>query len=153
MMDRRIIAIGEPAPIVFIVRRSSRLTIMDPRNPKKLLDATATIDELKAMVDRFVQERSWNAFHLPKNLAMSVAIEAAELMEHFQWNNPETPTEPLSHDSAVAQELSDVIAYSLALANVLGIDVSQAMEFKMERNKLKYPVGKEYIPKGISSPE
>ncbi len=126
---------------------------MDSRNPRKLVDATATIHELKTLVDRFVQERSWSSFHLPKNLAMSIAIESAELMEHFQWVNPEISPDPMSHDSPVAQELADVIAYSLALANVLRIDVSRALEFKMELNKAKYPVGADYNPKGISSPE
>lgn len=122
---------------------------MHPSNPPKLTDANATIDQLKALVRRFVEERSWGAFHSPKNLAMSIAIEAAELMEHFQWTNPESPAIPLAHDSPIAQEISDVIAYSLALANVLGIDLSRALESKMEMNCLKYPVGAEYQPKGI----
>ena len=106
---------------------------MDPTNIEKLLDATATVDQLKGLVDRFVQERNWSSFHLPKNLAMSIAIEAAELMEHFQWDHPSPPAVPVSNDSPVAQELSDVIAYCLALANVLRIDISQALKFKMER--------------------
>ena len=89
--------------------------------PSKLFDSTATIDELKALVNRFVEERSWKSFHSPKNLAMSISIEAAELMEHFQWTNPDASSGPLSHDSPVAQELSDVLAYSFALASVLGI--------------------------------
>ncbi len=125
---------------------------MDSSNPKKLVDATATILELKAMVNQFVQERSWGTFHSPKNLAMSIAIEAAELMEHFQWVNPVAPPNSTSHDSPVAQELADVMAYSLALANVLNIDISRALEFKMELNKAKYPIGADFIPKGISSP-
>jgi dCTP diphosphatase len=123
---------------------------MSSNIPSKLFDATATIDELKALVDRFVEERSWKSFHSPKNLAMSISIEAAELMEHFQWTNPEATDGSLSHDSPVAQELSDVIAYSLALANVLGIDLSRALESKMARNRLKYPVGVPFVPKGIS---
>ncbi len=125
---------------------------MDRSIPGNLSDSTATIDQLKALVHRFVQERSWESFHSPKNLSMSIAIEAAELMEHFQWTNQSAPDVPMAHDSPIAQELSDVVAYSLALANVLGVDLSQALESKMERNKLKYPVGAEYTPKGISSP-
>ena len=118
--------------------------------PSKLFDSTATIDELKALVNRFVEERSWKSFHSPKNLAMSISIEAAELMEHFQWTNPDASSGPLSHDSPVAQELSDVLEYSFALASVLGIDLSRALESKMERNRLKYPVGVPFVPKGIS---
>ena len=118
--------------------------------PSKLFDSTATMDELKALVDLFVEERSWKSFHSPKNLAMSISIEAAELMEHFQWTNPDSASSPLDHDSPIAQELSDVLAYSLALANVLGIDLSRALESKMERNRQKYPVGVQFLPKGIS---
>ena len=120
--------------------------------PQKLTDANATIDQLKALVKRFVEERTWESFHSPKNLAMSISNEAAELMEHFQWTNPDSPVIPLAHDSPIAQEISDVIAYTLALANVLGIDLSTALEFKMGMNCLKYPVGAEYRPKGISGP-
>ncbi len=125
---------------------------MDSSIPGNLSDSTTTIGQLKALVHRFVQERSWESFHSPKNLSMSIAIEAAELMEHFQWTNQSPPAIPISYDSAIAQELADVVAYSLALATVLGVDLSQALESKMERNKLKYPVGAEYTPKGISSP-
>ncbi len=124
---------------------------MAPSNTAKLVDSTATIDELKALVDRFVEERSWKPFHSPKNLAMSISIEAAELMEHFQWTNPESVAKSVEHDSPIAQELSDVIAYALALANVLGIDLSRALESKMERNRVKYPVGVPFLPKGLSN--
>ena len=126
---------------------------MDSSIPGKLSDSTATIDELKALVNQFVTDRSWESFHSPKNLSMSIAIEAAELMEHFQWANPNSPTLSLANDSPIAQELSDVLAYSLALANTLGIDLSRALESKMKRNELKYPVGADYVPKGILSPE
>ena len=122
---------------------------MDPIIPQKLTDSNATIDQLKGLVRSFVDDRSWGAFHSPKNLAMSIAIEAAELMEHFQWTDPNSPSIPLAHDSPVAQEISDVIAYSLALANVLGVDLSRALQSKMERNCLKYPVGAEYQPKSL----
>ena len=126
---------------------------MDPLNPGKLSDSTATIDDLKALVSGFVKDRSWESFHSPKNLSMSIAIEAAELMEHFQWTNPLSPTLSTSNDSEIAQELSDVLAYSLALANALGIDLSRALESKMKRNGLKYPIGAEYAPKGIAEPQ
>ena len=123
---------------------------MDPTILAKLSDSTATVDQLKALVHQFVKERDWGSFHSPKNLSMSIAIEAAELMEHFQWTNPDTPALPMPHDAPIAQELSDVIAYSLAMANALGIDVSRALESKMEQNRSKYPVGAKYEPKGIA---
>jgi len=118
----------------------------------KLSDPTATVDQLKQVVNQFVSERSWERFHSPKNLSMSIAIEAAELMEHFQWTDPEAPSISMSNDSEVAQEIADVLAYTLRLSHVLGIDLSAALQLKMERNREKYPLGKNYEPKGSASP-
>ena len=115
-------------------------------------DANVTIAQLKAVMNEFVQERSWEKFHLPKNLAMSIAIESAELMEHFQWTNPEQPLSPIGDESPVAQEIADVFAYTLRLAHVLGVDLSQALERKMELTRIKYPIGLEFVPKGSSPP-
>ncbi|MEQ1827764.1 MAG: nucleotide pyrophosphohydrolase [Pirellula sp.] len=112
-------------------------------------DNTTTIAELKSVMNQFVAERDWEKFHLPKNIAMSIAIESAELMEHFQWTNPPAPVAPVGNDSPVAQEMADVLAYTLRLAEVLGIDLSQALTLKMERNRLKYPAGIEFVPKQL----
>jgi NTP pyrophosphatase (non-canonical NTP hydrolase) len=113
-------------------------------------DENATVSQLKEILNDFVAERNWERFHLPKNLAMSIAIETAELMEHFQWTNPPASLEAVGDDSPVAQELADVLAYTLRLAEVLGVDLSHALELKMERNKAKYPVGVAFVPKGIA---
>jgi NTP pyrophosphatase (non-canonical NTP hydrolase) len=91
-------------------------------------------------VNQFVAERDWERFHQPKNLAMSIAIEAAELMEHFQWTGIESVPDSITDDSPVAQEIADVLAYTLRMAEVLGIDLSRALELKMVRNRLKYPL-------------
>jgi NTP pyrophosphatase (non-canonical NTP hydrolase) len=105
-------------------------------------DATTTVEELRQIIRQFVDERDWRQFHAPKNVAMALAVEAAELMEHFQWLDveesrrlPENP-EKLA---AIGEELADVIGYSMALANELGIDVSEAIRNKMVKNRLKYP--------------
>lgn len=105
-------------------------------------DQTATIDELKRRMADFVADRDWKKFHRPKNLAMSMAIEAAELMEHFQWiSNPEA--EKLLRDGKarqeVADELCDVLAFVLSFANAAGIDLASAFEAKMRKNERKYP--------------
>ncbi|MBL9123439.1 MAG: nucleotide pyrophosphohydrolase, partial [Planctomycetaceae bacterium] len=88
-------------------------------------DDRATVAELRALVRQFVDERDWQQFHTPKNLAMSLAIEAAELMEHFQWLTPDevqrAAAEPATR-TAVGEELADVLCYALALANTLGLD-------------------------------
>ena len=107
-----------------------------------LFDKQTTVAALRAVVAEFVAERDWRQFHTPKNLSMSLAIEAAELMEHFQWLTPRESRE-LAQDpdklGEVGDELSDILCYALALANELGIDVASAFERKMAANRKKYP--------------
>jgi dCTP diphosphatase len=105
-------------------------------------DSQTTLAELKRLVNDFVDRRDWHQFHCPKNLSMSMAIEAAELMEHFQWLSAEQSrgvTGQPQQLAAVAEELSDVLCYALALANELDLDLSTAIQQKMARNELKYP--------------
>jgi dCTP diphosphatase len=105
-------------------------------------DQQTTLSELRELVRQFVAERDWQQFHTPKNLSMSLAIEAAELMEHFQWLSPEASRQVAlqPHKLAeVGEELADVLCYGLALANELGLDVAEAVRDKMEKNRKKYP--------------
>ncbi len=106
-------------------------------------DATTTLTDLRALIEDFVDRRDWHQFHAPKNLAMSLAIEAAELMEHFQWISPEqsrrVPENP-DRLADVGEELADVLCYTLAMANELGLDLSDAVRQKIAKNELKYPV-------------
>ncbi len=105
-------------------------------------DQNTTIQEIKERVAKFVDERDWNKFHSPKNLAMSISIEASELMEIFQWLTPEEAWNINNTDEAIhlREELSDVIIYCISLANQLGIDISSSIEDKMRKNAIKYPV-------------
>ena len=83
-------------------------------------DTSVTIAELRRLVEEFVEHRDWHQFHTPKNLAMSLAIEAAELMEHFQWLTPEQSQAVITRPEElreVAEELADVLCYALAMAN------------------------------------
>ncbi len=110
---------------------------MTDHDKDMIRDDTATLAELKARVEAFVQARDWERFHQPKNLAMSIAIEAAELMEHFQWS----PQRDDALDRAeVADELADVLIYALAFANRQDIDVAAAIASKLARNELRFPV-------------
>ena len=105
-------------------------------------DQTSTIAELRRLVADFVAARDWNQFHSPKNLSMSLAIEAAELMEHFQWLTVEQSREIAAQPeklTEVSDELADVLCYSLALANELNIDLAAAIRSKMVKNAKKYP--------------
>jgi NTP pyrophosphatase (non-canonical NTP hydrolase) len=105
-------------------------------------DSTTTVGELRQIVRDFVDERDWRQFHAPKNISMALAIEAAELMEHFQWIEPEASRQLPDDDAkiaAIGEELADVVGYCMALANELGIDVSEAIRAKMVKNRQKYP--------------
>ena len=105
-------------------------------------DDATTIAELRTLVADFVGERDWHQFHTPKNLAMALAIEAAELMEHFQWIDGDASRSIAGEPQKlgeVADELADVLCYSLAIANELGIDIATAMHQKMVKNREKYP--------------
>jgi dCTP diphosphatase len=105
-------------------------------------DAETTVSDLRQVVDQFVAQRDWHQFHTPKNLAMALAIEAAELMEHFQWLTPEQSwqvKDQADKKAEVGEEISDVLCYLLALANELQLDLAAALEAKMVKNAEKYP--------------
>lgn len=92
---------------------------------------------------QFAAERDWEQFHTPKNLAMALAGESGELLEIFQWLTPEQSAEVMQDpDRAVRvrDEMADVLAYLLRLADVLHVDLEQALAEKIEKNRRKYPV-------------
>ena len=105
-------------------------------------DKTTTVAELIKLIDDFVAERRWEQFHDPKNLSASIAIEAAELMEHFQWlrsDQLDSVREDPQALKEIRDELADVVAYVLSFASTMNIDVSAALEEKMKQNTFKYP--------------
>ncbi len=106
-------------------------------------DSNTTVESLRKIVDDFVHERDWAQFHSPKNISMALAVEAAELMEHFQWIDTAAASREIAEQpdklAAVAEELVDVLSYTLAMANTLGIDLTQTIEAKMQKNAEKYP--------------
>lgn len=93
------------------------------------------MNEIKSEIIRFQKERDWKKFHTPENLAKSISIEAAELLEHFQWGKEYDVDE-------VAEELADVLIYSLYMADALDLDVKEIILDKMKKNAIKYPVEK-----------
>ena len=105
-------------------------------------DDTTSVAQLKALVQRFVAERDWEQFHDPKNLSASIAIEAAELMEHFQWLRtdelPGVASDPKAM-SEIREEVADIFAYLLSFASRMNIDLSAALTDKMTKNAAKYP--------------
>lgn len=93
-------------------------------------------EELRA----FARERDWEQFHSPKNLAMAMIVEAAELVEHFQWSTEqESASLNMEKRAQVAYEIADTFIYLLRLSDVLGIDLIDAAREKMQLNAQKYP--------------
>jgi dCTP diphosphatase len=116
-------------------------------NRKPLLDPQTTVNSLREEVRQFVKERDWEGYHSPKNLGMSIAIEAAEIMELFQWHSTAESRELMEDEEIWAQlsdEVADVMIYCLCLANAADIDISTAVQAKLERSRSRYPVG--YMP-------
>ncbi len=101
-------------------------------------DATTTIKELKDLVDKFQKERNWDP--PARSLAISVALEAAELLEHFQWDDyEEYRKDKKALQKDLAKELADVMVYALAFAEKTRIDVAEAVREKIKHNEKKYP--------------
>lgn len=103
------------------------------------------IKKIQDQIANFAKEREWDQFHTPKNLAMALTIEASELMEIFQWLTSEQSKEILADEAKaikVEEEIADVFIYALRFANVLGIDVEEAIQKKIAKNAKKYPVEK-----------
>jgi dCTP diphosphatase len=108
-------------------------------------DRDTTLADLRQRVADFVAARDWQRFHVPRNLSVAIAVEAAELMEHFQWLTQEQALLALDDEekrAAVVDELADVLIYGLSLANALGIDVSAAVLSKLTRNEQRFPIEK-----------
>ena len=108
----------------------------------RMEDTDTTMAILKELVRDFRNRRDWEQFHTPKNLSMSIAIEAAELMEEFQWLTPEE-SQRLREDeqkvTRLGEELADIIIYCLSFANSLNIDITTAVMDKLGKNASKYP--------------
>ena len=101
------------------------------------------LENLRARIAAFVAERDWEQFHNPKNLAMALAAEAGELLEHFQWLTPAQASDlPAGTREEVALECADVLLYLLRLCDKLGIDLAAAADRKLALNAKKYPVEK-----------
>ena len=103
-------------------------------------DALATVQQLRDRVARFVHERDWDKYHNPKDIAISMSVEAAELLERFQWT-PEADVDlaDAAFRESVEDELADVFVYCLSLANAIGCDLTDVTLRKLAKNERKYP--------------
>lgn len=105
------------------------------------MNATITdLDNLKLVLRDFAAARDWRQYHTPKNLAMAMIVEAAELVEHFQWATPEESLNPTPEKLAeIREEVADTLIYLVELADVLDIDLIAAARDKIKKNAIKYP--------------
>ncbi len=102
-----------------------------------------TIEELQKKVIKFRDDRDWKQFHNPKDLALSLTLEAAEVLEHFQWKNPqEIEAYIIKNKNGIGEEIADVFKYLLTLSNDLGINLEEATLKKMSKDNKHYPVKK-----------
>jgi dCTP diphosphatase len=107
------------------------------------MTAADALTELRDRLRRFADERDWRQFHAPKNLAIALSVEAAELLEHFQWLSEDASRElPPADLAKVREELADVLLYLVRLADELGVDLAAAARDKIKRNAEKYPAAK-----------
>ena len=107
-----------------------------------MTDNNTLINDLKIIVKEFVEERDWGQFHNPKNLSMSIAIESSELMELFQWLSKQESIKAMRSGKPrndAIDEVADVFIYLIAFCNENNIDIKQAIDQKMKKNKKKYP--------------
>jgi dCTP diphosphatase len=106
-------------------------------------DENTTIEDLKLIVKEFVQKRDWQKFHTPRNLAESISIESAELLEIFQWSSVEDGS-MIEYGKIIRErmreELADVFIYLISLSNTMEIDITEAINDKMKKNENKYPI-------------
>jgi NTP pyrophosphatase (non-canonical NTP hydrolase) len=102
-----------------------------------------TIDEITARICAFRDARNWMQFHNPKDLAVAIAAEAGELMQHFVWKTPEqTPQVVIEKRTEITDEIADVAILLFELAHNLNIPLAEAMQAKLDRNEKRYPVEK-----------
>jgi len=120
-----------------------RKPVRKSRQASPLSDRTATLDSLKTMMAEFLEERQWHKYHQPRNLAAAISVEAAELLELFQWLTPEEAAGKCQNHPdfrrAVGEELCDVLMYCVSLANAMEFPLAETIAAKMAKNRLKYP--------------
>jgi dCTP diphosphatase len=101
------------------------------------------LEDLKERIRHFADERDWDQFHTPKNLAMALIVEAAELVEHFQWlTGEESQSLPAKKKAELEEELADILIYLVRMADKLDIDLHSVALQKLQRNAAKYPADK-----------
>jgi len=121
------------------------ISILRKRDKKqsKMEITMSEITEITKKIIQFRDERDWMQFHDPKNMAVSIILEASELLEHFQWKTKEEVEKHVIQNNAeIKDEIADIALYLFELADNLGISLISAMEEKIKKNEMKYPIEK-----------
>ncbi len=108
-------------------------------------DDKTKISELKEKIKKFCEERDWDQYHNAKDLALALIIEASELLEHFRWKSEKEVQELFNNTrkkEEISDEMADILYFLLRMAQRYEIDLSQALEQKLEKNEKKYPIDK-----------
>lgn len=114
----------------------------NPVRPCPLMDSNVTVGELRDQVARFVKSRDWEKYHNPKDLAIALSVEAAELLELFLWEEQKPGVMDAELAEKAREELADMAIYCLSFANAQGWDLSDAVREKVRKNEAKYPADK-----------
>jgi NTP pyrophosphatase (non-canonical NTP hydrolase) len=108
----------------------------------ELNDSNTTFAAVKSLIEKFIQDRDWKKFHTPRNLAESICIESAELLEIFQWTTADE-AKSMVKDAAelkkIQEELADILIYCISMLNATGTDIVKALLNKIRKNETKYP--------------
>ncbi len=107
-----------------------------------MLNSKTSLENIQSKIKRFVKKRDWEQYHSPKNLSMSIAIEAAELMEHFQWLTIEQSKKLLKNKTKreeIEDELADIAIFILDFCNMFNIDIETSIVRKLNKSAKKYP--------------
>ncbi|MGB9636388.1 MAG: MazG-like family protein [Thermoplasmata archaeon] len=122
-----------------------------------MADSKVTIENLRNLVSKFNTDRKWEIYHQPKELAIAISVESAELLEIFKWQNSQAVIAKPENYMRIKEEVADIFILLLSLCNSLNIDISDAIVSKIEKNAIKYPLNVDYtkvwqVEKGKNPP-
>ena len=127
-----------------VLKHQYSISNMSTAEERKSKHVNDSIKELTENIVAFRDARDWKQFHNPKDLAISISLEAAELLEVFQWSGSDTGADSEKKIGKIKEELADVLIYSFLMGNDLGLDISEIVNAKIEENNRKYPAEKAY---------
>lgn len=127
---------------MYTMKHVDRFNLVERQEDNANRFEASTFDTLIYEIIQFRDERNWKQFHIPKDLAISLSLEASELLENFQWKTSDDAVKENLEN--IKEEIADVAIYTMLLSHELGINLEQAIKEKIQKNKQKYPVDKAF---------